>query len=438
MQATDPSGPALQGRGLIRFAVFEVDLRSGEVRKNGLKVRLTGQPFQVLAMLLKRPGEVVAREDLQKRLWPSDTFVDFDHSLNTAINKIREALGDSAESPRFVETLPRRGCRFIAPVEAIGLAGGGLSALAAQGPLQGLAGGAGQTAEPASRKRWPLAVGVALGLLAAAVLGWYVWQRSRPRPELTQRQLTTNSSELAVWASAMSPDGRYLAYADDSGIHLKVLNTSETHDLSGPPDSKINKLAWFPESDGLLASVEAGQPRAPSLWSISVLGGAPRKLRDDASDGEVLHDGTGIVFVVGGGTEIWQMGPEGETPLKLLTASPGELLGMPVVIGSRLWYGTSHAAAFLGTMGGTANNWNRLEGYEMESRNINGGPPTILVPDLRAGHFYRTGVSFTPELTGVTLSMAGVSGRLVLISIPVRREPSPERSLTGLLTGFRI
>ena len=101
---------------LIRFGIFELDLQSGELRKSGLKLKLTGQPFQVLAILLERPGEVVTREELQKRLWP-DTFVDVDHNLNTAINKIREVLGDSAESPRFVETLPRRGYRFIAPVE---------------------------------------------------------------------------------------------------------------------------------------------------------------------------------------------------------------------------------------------------------------------------------------------------------------------------------
>ena len=93
---------------VIRFATFELDLQSGELRKGGLKLKLTGQPFQVLAILLERPGAVVTREELQKRLWP-DTFVDVEHSLNTSINKIREVLGDSAESPRFVETLPRRG-----------------------------------------------------------------------------------------------------------------------------------------------------------------------------------------------------------------------------------------------------------------------------------------------------------------------------------------
>src|SRR5437667_652415 len=101
---------------LVRFATFEVDLQTGELRKAGQKLKFSGQPFQVFAILLERPGEVVTREELQKRLWP-DTFVDVDHNLNTAINKIRDVLGDSAESPRFVETLPRRGYRFIGSVD---------------------------------------------------------------------------------------------------------------------------------------------------------------------------------------------------------------------------------------------------------------------------------------------------------------------------------
>jgi Tol biopolymer transport system component/DNA-binding winged helix-turn-helix (wHTH) protein len=108
---------SLSSPRIVRFGAYEVDLRSGELRKNGLKTKLQEQPFQVLAMLLQRPGEVVTREELQKAVWPADTFVDFDRGLNKAINKIREALGDSADSPRYVETLPRRGYRFVAPVE---------------------------------------------------------------------------------------------------------------------------------------------------------------------------------------------------------------------------------------------------------------------------------------------------------------------------------
>jgi len=105
-------------RGRFCFGVFELDLRAGELRKRGLRIRLQEQPFQVLAMLVEQPGEVITREQLQKKLWPADTFVDFDHGLNKAINKIRDALNDSAETPRFVETVARRGYRFLAEVKA--------------------------------------------------------------------------------------------------------------------------------------------------------------------------------------------------------------------------------------------------------------------------------------------------------------------------------
>ena len=104
---------------ILRFGIFELNLEAGELRKNGARLRLQEQPFQVLAVLLENAGHVVTRDDLRQKIWPADTFVDFDHSLNTAINKIRDVLGDSASSPRFVETLARRGYRFIAPVNGV-------------------------------------------------------------------------------------------------------------------------------------------------------------------------------------------------------------------------------------------------------------------------------------------------------------------------------
>jgi DNA-binding winged helix-turn-helix (wHTH) protein len=114
----------------VRFDVFEVDLRAEELYKAGRKIKLQFQPFHVLRMLLERPGEVVTRDELQKRLWPADTFVDFDHSLNTAIKKLRQALGDDKKKPRFVETLPKRGYRFLASVK-----GPATSSAAAEKPV---------------------------------------------------------------------------------------------------------------------------------------------------------------------------------------------------------------------------------------------------------------------------------------------------------------
>src|SRR5690349_6028364 len=150
---------------VLRFGTFEVDMHSGELRKEGVRIKLQEQPFQVLMVLLQRPGEVVTREELRNQNWPADTFVDFDNSLNTAINKLREALRDSADNPRFIETLPRRGYRFIAPVT-----GTDRTARAAAGV-------------PARRRRRTIFGGVAIAVLAAGIAGAIVW-RSRNRPVL--------------------------------------------------------------------------------------------------------------------------------------------------------------------------------------------------------------------------------------------------------------
>src|SRR5215475_2126958 len=152
---------------VIRFATFEVDLQAQELRKAGLRLKLSGQPFQVLAILLERPGTVVTREELQKRLWPG-TFVDVDHNLNTAINKIREALGDSSENPRFVETLPRRGYRFIGPITADGTAaaeGAHVAESRSTGP------------EPAARKRALLATALLGAAILVAAGGLWIYKR---------------------------------------------------------------------------------------------------------------------------------------------------------------------------------------------------------------------------------------------------------------------
>ena len=118
---------------VTRFGVFELDLRSRELHKQGMKIRLQGQPVEILAMLLQRPGEIVSREELQKKLWPADTFVDFEQGLNNAMKRLRAALDDDAESPRFIETLPRRGYRFIGSVNGTGHEGESKSKAAGEG-----------------------------------------------------------------------------------------------------------------------------------------------------------------------------------------------------------------------------------------------------------------------------------------------------------------
>jgi DNA-binding winged helix-turn-helix (wHTH) protein len=112
--------PLSSSQATVRFGDFQVDLHSGELCKHGMRIRLQVQPFQVLQMLLEHAGKAVTREELQKRIWPADTFVDFDQGLNNAVKRLREALGDDAETPRFIETIPKRGYRFIGSVEEVG------------------------------------------------------------------------------------------------------------------------------------------------------------------------------------------------------------------------------------------------------------------------------------------------------------------------------
>jgi TolB-like protein/DNA-binding winged helix-turn-helix (wHTH) protein/Flp pilus assembly protein TadD len=181
-------GEEQQASGRLRFGVFEMDLRAGELRKHGLRIRLQEQPFQVLARLMEHPGDVVTREELQKKLWPADTFVDFDHGLNKAINKLREALGDSAENPRFVETVARRGYRFLAEVKIADVAPVRGPGLETQSQLADEARNlAGDTGSRAAAKDSPpkFAVKTAvvvLLLLTVSLAAWelHPWSRTAP------------------------------------------------------------------------------------------------------------------------------------------------------------------------------------------------------------------------------------------------------------------
>jgi DNA-binding winged helix-turn-helix (wHTH) protein len=270
----------------IRFGTFEVDLAAGELRKSGVKLKLTGQPFQVLAILLDRPGEVVTREELQKRLWP-DTFVDVDHNLNTAINKIREVLGDAAESPRFVETLPRRGYRFVAPVE-------GTKAASAAGPP---ASGADRDLR---RRRWAaqtLVLTAAIVLLAAA--GLLIYKRRRVDEPSGQRSLTRLTFDDGLQSGATwSPDGRFVAYSSNRGGKFDIW----IQQVSGGDPVQITRGAghnwqpyWSPDGKYIAYRSEDGEG---GLFVMPALGGAglERKIAAFGFYPQWSPDGSQILF----------------------------------------------------------------------------------------------------------------------------------------------
>src|ERR1700681_2263688 len=218
------SSNASTGNSTRRFGVYELDLRAGELRRQGMRIKLQEQPFQLLAQLLEKPGEVVTREELRNRLWPADTFVDFDHSLNAAIRRLRDALGDSAENPRFVETVARRGYRFLAPV----------SFSNGKGAIQSQPVAIESAPHPAWRFHilWILVGASAVVLVLLGIkLGLILAQKHSPVPPRTV-QLTANPADGRVRAAAISRDGRYLAFSDETGSYVRQIDNGETHPIA--------------------------------------------------------------------------------------------------------------------------------------------------------------------------------------------------------------
>jgi len=304
---------ALHSSKAIQFGTFEVNARAGELRKSGVRIKLTGQPFQVLTILLEQPGVIVTREELQKRLWP-DSFVDFDHNLNTAINKIREVLGDSAESPRFVETVPRRGYRFIAPTKERDELTGSRRAEESAEPQRAAAGKFRKFLVPG------VVLVVALGgvFLLGLGLGWKSWKhKPASAVPLAQRQLTARSWDNPIFSASISRDGKYFAYQDKDGISIQDIENGDSHPLSGTIGLFVED--WYPDNLRLLAS------DGENLWLIFVASGEKRRLVAQASSAKISLDGSQILF--NRATELWMMpAAGGESRLLFGPATKDEIL----------------------------------------------------------------------------------------------------------------
>ncbi len=241
---------------IVRFGVFEADLQTGELRKNGVRVPLQGQPFQVCAILLSHSGELVSREELRQQVWPEDTFVDFDHALNTAVTKIRIALGDDADNPRFVETLPRRGYRFIGPVDKPSALTGRFKRLPAKARL--------------------ISVGATL---LALVSGIGIWRFSRNRAEAPLASLEVVPLTVLPgkqFAPAFSPDGNQVAFVnydgDNSGIYTVRTGGEKPLRLTGYGDAPT----WSP--DGRQIAFLRVSHESSSIYVVPALGGTPHQL----------------------------------------------------------------------------------------------------------------------------------------------------------------
>ena len=301
-------------RSRFRFGIFEVDFESGELWKHGRKVALHDQPLHALALLLEHPGEVVTREQFRQGLWPADTFVDFDKSLNTTISKLREVLGDSAAHPRFIETMPRRGYRFLYPVEAFAK------------PTESAAG------RPAVARTWVWTLAIIFPVLA----GIY-WLRQTHQVEATKLRVTPLTSYPGdEQQPSLSPDGNQVAFAWNAGgsskkdeansndydIYTKPLGSEDLFALTSDPADDLSP-SWSPDGQTLAFLRFLSDQRA-SVVLIPSGGGPERELATI-----VVHGRHSNIRVSWSPDGQWIATSDAETPqssmrLALISAKSGE------------------------------------------------------------------------------------------------------------------
>ncbi len=280
---------------VLKFGTFEIDVAAGELRKNGRRVPLPGQPFALLAALVENPGAVVTRDDLKDRLWPGDTYVDFDRSLNTAASKVRDALGDSASSPRFIETLPRRGYRFLASVE--GLKTQPVTQGAREGTVSNPDTARGHASQAQLRWAWSVAA-----LALALAVGTVVMQSFEAEPPAPTRRFSlslpgwSHSLGMVSIAPAISPDSQFIVYESEDNRKLAVWDLARGSRRVLEGTERAHYSFWSPDSRFIAFSTEGG-----SLNRVPVQGGPVVRICDTTTGlntglGSWSLDGNSIVI----------------------------------------------------------------------------------------------------------------------------------------------
>ena len=376
---------------VICFGQFELDAANGELRKAGVSLKIHPQPFHVLLLLAEHPRQIVTRDEIHCRLWDDNTFVDFERGINSCVNQIRATLGDDAEKPRYIETVPRRGYRFIASVSIQDRPAQVPGEVEPRVPCPPRLRVVTAVQEVAHSQRRVFAGVFALLVIAFAVL-WFVRRQPPALRNLEATQLTANSSDNPVTSSAISPDGKYLAFTDQmKKIKIRLLKTGETQTVSEPQSLNGGSVdwriaAWFPDGTRFLVNANTSKavswspystrfipPVTPvaqgsSIWSVPLLSGVPGKLRDDAEAYSVSPDGSLIAFGTNAGElgyrEIRLMDANGRQERKLYEADQKS------AIGGLTWSPDGHQAIYF--------RFNDSQGA-LISRDLLEGSPTTIV-----------------------------------------------------------
>lgn len=441
LQAERPESPAPE---VFAFGLFEADLKAEELRKNGRRVRLQGQPFRVLAILLEHPGEVVTREHIQKRLWDENTTVDFDHSLGIAVNKLRDALGDSADNPRFIETLARKGYRFIAPVTAVTRAASGTAPIVAVAAPSSLPADVLPEKQRGNTAVWVFAA-IAACLLAALTAALFRPSHpgSVPRIVSVVRNGHVLPTQLDVENfSAMAVEGGHIYFSeleDGRPVLAQALAANgEVQDVKLPSEI-VAPLICSLSPDGTRLIVRSHLARQPeqALWIVPALGGQALRLAGiEAHDAAWMPDGQHILYAKGNalfmvrddgqenqhlidlpGRAFWLrwspdgqrlrftvVDPESGLPLLWEYTTGGKkpvrlLAGMnqfaSACCGS--WTGDGRDYVFQSTQDGFTDIW-RMRGPGGSPMRLTNGPLEFESPATGGNHVYFTGVDYRREM----------------------------------------
>jgi Tol biopolymer transport system component/DNA-binding winged helix-turn-helix (wHTH) protein len=341
--------------GLIyQFGPYELDPERYELRRQGKRLRVAPAPMDLLTLLVKRRGSVVNREEIATRLWADPGMVDIDQGINTAVRRIREVLRDDPSAPRFIETVVGKGYRFIAevkevrpdltvaavpaspqiPVKAEPSAERSdsevptkTSELKTSEPQDVSAQGLKSQGFKLRDRRGRIALLAAIALVVILGVVYAVWRQQKhvslsSTPSLVQ--ITTNDSEQRVTAAAISPDGKWIAYADINGISLQLLQSGKTVLLKAPEAFRAERIAWFPDQTKILVSGFDPHFASSQIWTVFITGSAPQLFRKDARNGIASPDGARIAFTANKDREIWTTGNDGDNPRALVVDSSGK------------------------------------------------------------------------------------------------------------------